>query len=287
MTTRDIDAAYRACEAITATQAKNFSYGIRLLPTPKRHAMSALYALARRIDDISDGGLPVDQKRIELARLQGSVHDRVAGGAAPGDDAVLLAIGDAFARYPIPLGAIDDLIRGCELDCSGTTYETIDELVEYCRLVAGSVGRLSVAVFGTTARPSTAEPMADALGVALQLTNILRDVIEDRGMGRVYLPAEDLDRFGCKPDASGPPDSMAAVVLFEAMRAREWYRQGLQLLPLLDRRSRACVTAMAGIYRRLLTTIEREPEAVLVRRVSVSSREKVWVAARSLAGAGV
>ena len=126
-------------------------------------------------------------------------------------------------------------------------------------------------------------PLADDLGVALQLTNVLRDVVEDRDqLGRVYLPADDLARFGCAPDATGPADRLAALLTFEAERARGWYERGLGLLPYLDHRSRACVAAMAGIYRRLLDQIERDPGAVLRGRVSLTTGQKVNVAARSL-----
>jgi 15-cis-phytoene synthase len=198
---------------------------------------------------------------------------------------VLVALGDVVGRYPLPLAAVGDLFDGCgrDLATSGPGFATYDELVAYCRQVAGSIGRLSLAIFGTD-DPAVTSPLADDLGVALQLTNILRDVVEDRDeLGRIYLPAEDLARFGCAPDASGPDDRLAALVTFEAERARGWYESGLRLLPHLDRRSRACVAAMAGIYGRLLDRIERDPAAVLRGRVSLPASEKLAVAARSLA----
>jgi phytoene synthase len=140
-------------------------------------------------------------------------------------------------------------------------------------------------VFGS-ADPAGAPRLADQLGIALQLTNILRDIVEDRDrMGRVYLPAEDLVRFGCRDDATGPDGALVALVRFEADRARRFYEEGLALLGLLDRRSRACVAAMAGIYRRVLDRIERDPLGALDHRVSLSRWEKTRVAARSLRGA--
>jgi len=281
--TLTLEAAYVRCEEITATEAKNFAYGIRLLPPPKRRAMSALYALARRIDDVGDGNDPVDRKRVALDAIRHQVAG-VAGGEAPQDDPVLFALADAARRYPVPLAAFGEVVDGCEMDCDGTVYETFDDLAVYCRRVAGSIGRLSLGVFGTD-RPAVAEPLADTLGIALQVTNILRDVLEDRReMGRVYLPSEDLARFGCAQDASGPVEAMAALVRFEAARAEGLYDEGLRLLPLLDRRSRACVGAMAGIYRRLLGRIVADPEAVLSQRVSLPTWQKAWVAARALAG---
>ncbi|MEV0804870.1 presqualene diphosphate synthase HpnD [Micromonospora sp. NPDC050200] len=284
-TTAGAEAAYRHCEQITRTQAANFSYGIRLLPPAKRRALSAIYATARRIDDIGDGNLPPDDKLDRLAQTREALH-RLPG--RDGGDPVLTALGHAAARMPIPLEAFDELIDGCAADVTGRRYATFDDLVWYCRCVAGSIGRLSLGVFGA-ADPGRADPLADALGVALQLTNILRDLVEDRVAGRIYLPAEDLDRFGCSlrltdGGFADPPDRLVELVRFQAGRAAGWYDTGLRLLPLLDRRSAACTAAMAGIYRRLLARIAADPLAVTRSRVSLPGREKAWVAARALVG---
>ena len=280
--TMDVAQAYRTCEQITRDEARNFFYGIRLLPPPKRRAMCAVYAFARRIDDIGDGSLPSEAKLAALAEGRASLNRL----ASPPDDAVLIALADACERFPIPREALEDLVDGVEMDVRGVTYETFDELVVYCRHVAGSVGRLCLGVFGTNNGPGAAS-LADDLGVAMQLTNILRDVREDFGVGRIYLPAEDLRRFGCSGDlAAAPPAAAAELIRFEAARDREWFDRGLELLDHLDARSRACVLAMTGIYRRLLTRIEKHPDEVLERRMSVPTWEKAWVAARSLAGVG-
>jgi len=271
--------AYKECEEITRREAKNFAYGIRLLRGPERRALSAVYALARRIDDIGDGDLPPEEKLSALALVRKDL-DRLESA----EDPVLVAVADATLRYDLPLGAFGELIDGCEMDVHGTAYETFDELVVYCRRVGGSVGRLSLAVFGGGAAPS-AVGLADDLGVALQLTNILRDIVEDRDRGRVYLPSADAALVGCPADLRGPPEPISALVALECTKAHEWFARGLQLVPLLDRRSRACVAAMAGIYRRLLVQIESNPIAVTERRVSLPTKEKLWVAARSLAGA--
>lgn len=239
---------------MTSARKSSFYFGIRLLPRERREALLAVYELARRIDDIADGDLPDEEKLRLLA------HERTA----------------------LPPGPWHDLIDGAEMDVRGATYETFDELVVYARRVGGSIGRLSLGVFGTTDR-ERAEPLADDLGVALQLTNVLRDIREDLARGRVYVPREDLERFGVTLDPlSGP---VAELVRFEARRAEEWFDRGLELLPLLDRTSATCVAAMAGIYRRLLERIEEEPESVLERRVSLPAWEKGWIAARSLIGA--
>ncbi|WP_171991179.1 presqualene diphosphate synthase HpnD [Streptomyces sp. JHA26] len=285
-------AAYSYCETVTGQQARNFAYGIRLLPTPKRRAMSALYAFSRRVDDIGDGELPADVKvaRLEETRaLLGRVHE----GAVDEDDTdpVAVALSHAARRFPIPLGGLDELIDGVQMDLRGETYETWDDLKVYCRCVAGAIGRLSLGVFGTEpgARGTErASEYADTLGLALQLTNILRDVREDAQDGRTYLPADDLAKFGCSAGFDGPTppegSDFAGLVHFEVRRARALFAEGYRLLPMLDRRSGACVAAMAGIYRRLLDRIERDPGAVLRGRVSLPGHEKAYVAVRGLSG---
>ena len=279
----NLEQAYTACEAITAAEARNFSYGIKLLPGPKRQAMSALYALARRIDDIGDGTAPAAEKLEALADARKLVGElRAERPAFDPDDPVMAAMADVARRFPLPVTALEELIEGCEMDVTGTRYETFDDLVGYCRRVAGTVGRLSLAIYGCD-EPGRGEALADDLGVALQVTNILRDIVEDRrSLGRVYLPAADLARFGVGPDLDGPEEGLVAVVAFETARAEEWYGRGLQLLPMLDRRSRACTAAMAGIYHRLLVAIRRDPGAVLRRRVSVPAWQKTSVALRAL-----
>jgi phytoene synthase len=273
----DVDEAYRVCEEITRVEARNFNYGIKLLPEPKRQAMCALYALARRIDDIGDGDAPEPEKLDALARTRKDLAT-----LEDATDAVLVAVSDTRRRYPIPMSALDELIDGCEMDVQGAVYETFDELVGYCRRVAGTVGRLSLSVYGC-AEPERAAPLADDLGVALQITNILRDVVEDRrDLGRVYLPSEDRERFGVPADLSGHADNLIALLAFEAGRAEEWYERGLQLLPMLDWRSRSCTAAMAGIYRRLLVAIQRDPAAVLRGRLSLPAWQKVGVACRAM-----
>jgi 15-cis-phytoene synthase len=279
----ELDRAYAACAQVTRTHAKNFAYGIALLPPAKRRAMAVVYALARRVDDIVDEPGPIGARARALDELEASVASTMTKRAvANPDDAVLTALADVVRHFPLPLDAVGDLFEGCRRDLVLARMATLDDLVVYCRQVAGSIGRLSLAVFGTD-RPAVTAPLADDLGVALQLTNVLRDVVEDRDrLGRVYLPADDLARFGCAPDASGPNERLAAVLTFEAERARAWYERGLVLLPHLDHRSRACVAAMAGIYHRLLDHIERDPGAVLRGRISLTTGQKLSVAVQGL-----
>ncbi|MGW2056592.1 presqualene diphosphate synthase HpnD [Streptomyces sp. NPDC001840] len=287
-----VQAAYSYCEAVTGQQARNFAYGIRLLPAEKRQAMSALYAFARRVDDIGDGTLAPEAKQRRLEETR-ALLDRVRAGEVAEDDTdpVAVAVADAARRFPVPLGGLDELIDGVLMDVRGDTYETWDDLKVYCRCVAGAIGRVSLGVFGSAPGAPGAEraaEYADTLGLALQLTNILRDVREDAGNGRTYLPSDDLAKFGCSAGfhSATPPagSDFTGLVHFEVRRARALFAEGYRLLPLLDRRSGACVAAMAGIYRRLLDRIERDPEAVLRGRVSLPGHEKAYVAVRGLSG---
>jgi phytoene synthase len=281
--------ANRACAQITRTEARNFYYGIRLLPAPKRSALCAVYALARRIDDIGDGTGSAEEKAARLAALRAGL-DHGAGSS----DAVLLALADAAARFPIPLAAFGELIDGVETDVIGTTYATFDDLVPYCRRVAGAVGRLCLGVYGCPpGTEATAGRHADALGVAMQQVNILRDIREDLTNGRVYLPKEDLDRFevtlALTPSGAlaDPGGGLHALVKVAAARAAAWFDDGLRLLPLLDNRSASCTAAMAGIYRELLRRIDADPAAVFTGRVSLTGFEKARVAGRALTGRAV
>lgn len=285
-------AAYSYCEAVTGQQARNFAYGIRLLPTEKRQAMSAMYAFARRVDDIGDGTLAPEAKQRRLEETRALLGRVRAGEVAEDDtDPVAVAVADASRRFPVPLGGLDELIDGVLMDVRGDTYETWDDLKVYCRCVAGAIGRVSLGVFGPGPDAPGAEraaEYADTLGLALQLTNILRDVREDAANGRTYLPSDDLAKFGCSAGfhSATPPagSDFTGLVHFEVRRARALFAEGYRLLPMLDRRSGACVAAMAGIYRRLLDRIERDPEAVLRGRVSLPGHEKAYVAVRGLSG---
>ncbi|MGD0706288.1 MAG: squalene/phytoene synthase family protein [Trebonia sp.] len=302
------DEAYQQCEQITYEQARNFAYGIRLLPPAKRRSLAAVYAFARRIDDIGDGDLPpetkaaqLEQARDQLNLLVAAVRNAVPGPGDPkspavggfdGTDPVLVALADTGTRFAIPLEAFNELIDGCLADVNQATYKTFDDLLWYCRCVAGSIGRLSLGIYGAE-HPEKQAKMADDLGVALQITNILRDVREDFKNGRVYLPAEDLAKFGIEFAPFGEPEPFpsetmqarfANLVEFEADRAREWYGSGLRLLATIDRRSAACTGAMAGIYRRLLDRIAANPHAVLQGRMSLPGGEKALVAVEALAG---
>jgi 15-cis-phytoene synthase len=278
MTAPAAEAAYDVCRRTTRSSGSSFYRGMSLLPRGRRDAIFAIYALARRIDDVADGALPPAQKLEELARLRSELAhiDR-------SDDPVLVAVRDAAGRFPIPLSAFDELVDGADMDARGHTYSTFAELELYCRCVAGSIGRLSLGVFETASR-DVAEPLADELGIALQLGNILRDLTEDLARNRVYLPEEDLARFDCAAVDGAFEGPLELVVAFEAERALGRLRRGLELVPLLDRRSAAAVLAMAGSYRYLLRRIAAHPETVLDGRPSLRGWTKSWLLVRGVAG---
>jgi 15-cis-phytoene synthase len=308
--------AYRYCESSTRGAAANFYYGIRLLPHDKRRAMCAVYAFARRIDDIGDGSLEAREK-LRLLDAAARALDGLNGPpwglrgssqrAPGGGDPVMVALADARVRFDLPLDALHDLIAGVRMDVVGTSYESFEDLLLYCRRVAGSIGRLCLAIFGSR-DPRAAARLAEDLGVAMQLTNIARDVREDAEAGRVYLPAQELVRYhlhddgalgavelvkltreGSNGEASvvagfggGDVGQLYALMRLQSLRARDWFHRGMALVLLLDRRSAACVLAMTGIYRRLLGHIEERPDLALQRRISLPAHEKAWVASRAI-----
>ncbi|MHB8492471.1 MAG: squalene synthase HpnC [Solirubrobacteraceae bacterium] len=304
-----VDAAYRTCERITRREARNFYYGIRLLPPAKRRAMCAVYAFARRIDDVGDGALADDRRLVRLEAQAEELDALLAEGPATGagtpehdgaplalSDPVLIALADARARFALPGDALRELVEGVRMDIVGTRYERFEELEVYCRRVAGGIGRLCLAIFGVRDERARAwcEVAADELGVAMQLTNILRDLREDAQRGRVYVPLEDIAQAGLRAGALSPeilfaegppPAGLGALVDLEATRARERFMRGSSLLTQLDRRSAACLLAMIGIYSRLLERIAQAPEEALVSRMALPRSEKAWTALRSVLGA--
>jgi 15-cis-phytoene synthase len=268
--------AYADTLRITRREARNFAWGIMLLPRPKRQAIAALYAFARRVDDIADGGLSVNGRRARLELCRAHV---AALPAAPPSDPVLVALADATVRYPIPRSALLDLVAGGLMDVDRQRYASWEELREYCRCVAGAVGVACTAVYGPS-DPEAAPRYAETLGVALQQINIMRDVAEDWQLGRVYLPQDELATFDVSEDdiaearlAAG----WAELMEHQAARADELLAQGLRLLPLLDRRSALCVHAFSGIYGGLLEQMRRRGFDVFSERPRLSPFEKLKV----------
>jgi len=269
------DEAYAEVERLTRQRARNFAYGIMLLPRPKRRGIAAIYAFARRVDDVADGQLPDEEKRALLEQLRRQLE------AAPGNDAMLVALADTRERFPIPPDALNALIDGGVQDTVQARYADFDELRGYCERVAGAVGRACVAVYGAE-EPSRAE----TLGVALQLINIIRDVAEDWRLGRVYLPQDELARFSVDEDviAAGRVTSEWGELMdFQAERARAHLAEGLTLLDHLDRRSAACVATFAGLYRSTLSRIEAGGFDVFGGAPTLSRAAKLRVVGAALA----
>ena len=277
-------AAYSVCRHIARSAAKNFYYGFLVLPSHKRDAICAVYAFMRRADDISDDpSLPLEQRREKLDALLCSLR-RVAEGEKT-DDPVLMALADTENRFNVPVQLLEKLVHGTLMDVppgeAALQYETFDQLYDYCYHVASVVGLICIRIFGY--RDPAAEKLAEQTGVAFQLTNIIRDVKEDSQMGRVYIPREDLDRFGI--DAQVLVNGSAAVLTrpvlaFEADRAREYYRSAKQLLPLIDDDSQPALWTLVEIYRRLLERITQRDYDVFSQRVSLSTGEKLSVLAK-------
>ena len=264
----NVDAAYAEVERITRREAKNFAYGIMVLPREKRRAIAAIYAFARAVDDVADGELPVDEKRAGLEALRSSLD-------APPGDAMSVALADARSRFGIPRDALSALVDGGLQDLEQTRYASFDELRGYCEKVAGAVGVACIAVYG-----SDDVERAMTLGIALQLINIMRDVAEDEALGRVYLPQDELARFGVTRLA--PTEEFRDLMAFQAQRARAHLEEGLHLLESLNRRSALCVSTFAGLYRGQLDRMEANGFDVFNASCRLSTRAKLGVVARGL-----
>jgi 15-cis-phytoene synthase len=263
-----VDAAYAEVQRVTRREAKNFAYGIMVLPREKRRAIAAVYAFARRVDDVADGGLPADEKRGQLEALR-------AGLDAPPEGAMFVALADARRRYRIPDDALSTLVDGGLQDLEQLAYASFDELRGYCEKVAGAVGVACIAVYG-----SEDVERANTLGIALQLINIMRDVREDAELGRVYLPQDELQRYGVTELAHTP--QFVELMRFQAQRARAHLDEGLRLLESLDRRSALCVATFAGLYRGQLDRMEANDFDVFDKSCRLSTRAKLGVVARNL-----
>jgi len=263
-----VQEAYAEVGRITRREAKNFAYGIMVLPRAKRQAIAAIYAFARRVDDVADGELPPEEKRARLEELRAALE-------ADPVDPVFVALRDARDRFGIPRAPLEALIDGGLQDIEQSTYRDFAELRGYCEKVAGAVGLACVPVYG-----SDDTEHAMTLGIALQLINIMRDVEEDRQLGRVYLPQDELTAFGVEELAPSP--QFRELMAFEAERARMYLAEGLRLLDSLDRRSALCVGTFAGLYRETLDRIEANGFDVFGAKIRLSAPRKLAVVARGL-----
>jgi phytoene synthase len=285
--------AYAVCRGIARRAARNFYYGFLVLPSPKRNALCAVYAFMRHADDISDDpGAGYEQKRQKLNEWMEAAKAVFAG--KPTDDPVLMALADAQSRFKIPAALFEKLVYGTSLDLEITSgadgpavvCRTFEELRRYCYFVASVVGLVCIRIFGYS--DAKAEILAEDCGLAFQLTNIIRDVKEDAGMGRIYLPEEDLARFGLSqahlsPQAlsANPPSlELKPVLEFEAERARRYYESARWLMELVEEDSRAALWVLVEIYSRLLKKIAGRNYDVFTERVQLSTWEKLVVLSR-------
>ncbi len=264
-----VQEAYAEVGRITRREAKNFAYGIMVLPRAKRQAIAAIYAYARRVDDVADGELSVREKQAQLEELGAALEDEDPA------DPVFVALRDARERFGIPREPLEALIDGGLQDTEQTTYADFAELRGYCEKVAGAVGLACVPVYG-----SDDTEHAMTLGVALQLINIIRDVDEDQQLGRVYLPQDELAAF--EVEELAPTPQFRELMAFEAERARTHLALGLRLLDSLDRRSSLCVGTFAGLYRETLDRIEANGFDVFGEKTRLSTPRKLAVVARGL-----
>jgi len=267
------DASYEECNRIARASRSSFYLAFFGLPKAKRNALCALYAFMRLVDDVSDEPGDLDSKRRGLARWRAMLDEAVGGKT--GAHAILPALADTISRFDIPTRYFHDLILGAEMDLTVGSYATFDRLSEYCYRVAGTVGLTCLHVFGF--RNPRAPDLAERLGLAFQLTNIIRDVRGDSEMGRVYLPQEDLSRFGVKVQDLGGPltPQLESLLELEAERAWRLYEEGTPLVHEVDADSRATLWALIRTYSTLLARIEERGFDVFSSRVSLSNSEKI------------
>jgi phytoene synthase len=282
-----LDEAYADCRAIAKREAKNFYYAFIALPAPRRNAICAVYAFMRQADDLADDeSIPREQRRDKLNTWLAAWRAASAGGDTR--DSVFVAVRDATLRYRIPLILLDELVAGVTMDLdraegnAADTYATFTDLYRYCYLVASVVGLVCIRIFGY--RDSSAEKLAEETGIAFQLTNILRDVAEDAGRNRVYLPLDELAAYNVSLDsllhraAGTPPSDNERALLKEiAARAENYYKSAQALLPLIDRESRPALWILVAIYHALLKRIERADYDVFSTRASVPLTQKLAI----------
>ena len=287
MAASDLDRAYDYCQRVARARARNFYYVIRMLPRPKRRAIYATYAVCRLWDDIADDDMPSDRKRalfVETRRSLASAFIEASGGAngrSSRQTPEFVALSDTARAYNIPPQYFEAVLDGVESDLSTSRYANFAELRDYCRKVASAVGLICISIFGYE-EPS-AERYAEDMGIALQLTNVLRDIKEDAERDRIYIPQDEMAEFGYGEDdlARGViNDSFKALMEFQVERARSYYERSRPLFDLVEPEARACLRGLHTAYGGILERIERNGYDVFSRRISLSGREKFAIAAR-------
>ncbi len=274
----DLEVAERYCAALARREAANFYWGFIALAKEQRSAIYALYDFARQVDDAADESPPAEALPA-LVRQRQRLRLCLAGIR---EDPIMQVLGLAVERYGIPAAELEAVIDGVQSDLDKVRYADWPELRAYCESVASAIGRMCVRIWGFS--ESSALDRARDLGLAMQLTNILRDVREDAGRGRIYLPQDDLRQFGVEEEPlldAAPGAGWPALVRFEAGRARELFDSGLRVIAYIPFQPGVCVRTLAGIYTRILGIIEDDPWLPLERRVSLSSGAKARVLLRS------
>jgi phytoene synthase len=275
-----LEASQAHCRDVAKKRAKNFYYSFVLLSPEKKNAMCAMYAFMRYCDDLSD---EPGATRTAMDRWREALTEALAG--RPDSSPVWPAFLDAVSRYQIPHEYFYDMIEGVASDLQSRSFHTFDELYRYCYRVASVVGLTIVHIFGFDSPDALA--LAEKCGIAFQLTNILRDIREDAGLGRVYLPSEDLARFGVSTEDlknARRSEAFDRLMEFEIARARRYYEESAPLVGLVHRESRGSLRALIAIYSGLLGRIAESPSDVLRRRISLPATEKVWIVLRSALG---
>ncbi len=273
-------ASYQFCEELSRREARNFYYSFMLLPPLLKRSMCALYAFSRHTDDLVDESGTVEVKRAALDAWRESFHSALTRGprtAWPG----LLALSDTVERHGIPPRYLDAIIDGVEMDLEPRRFSTFSDLRNYCDKVASAVGLCCIHIWGFRSEGGRAEELAEACGVALQLTNILRDVREDAELGRIYLPEEDMKRFGVTSEdllSHSPNERLRALLQFEAERAEALYEQAKPLSSLVSPVGRPVLATIVGIYHALLHEIVRRDYEVLAGRISLPKWRKIAIA---------
>ena len=278
----DLQLAYDHCQRIAREHAKNFYYAFRTLPTKKRQAIYSAYAFCRHCDDIADENTDPEEKN----RLFALTRDRLSQSQdGQKKDPVFIALEDTYRTFDIPVGYFEEIIEGVEMDLTWSRFNDFEELRAYCYKVASVVGLICIEVFGY--EDPKARDYAIDLGLAMQLTNILRDLKEDAQRDRIYLPLDEMASFGYSE-----ADLMTGVVnqpfreliSFQVARARRYFTSALRLFPLLSPESRACPAALHATYSAILSQIESSGFDVFERRVELSKSRKLVIATRLWAG---
>lgn len=275
----NLDAAYDRCRRITKAEAKNFYYAFRTLPSIKRRAIYAAYAFCRLCDDLSDGDLPHEERIDGFRRARAALSQARRGQF---DTLVMTALGDAAGRFGIPWEYFEEIVDGVEMDLETTRYGTFVDLREYCYKVASVVGLVSIEIFGYEEAPRVRDYAVD-LGIAMQLTNILRDIKEDAARGRIYIPQDEMRRAEYSEDEltrGVVNENFRELMAFQVRRGRERFESGRNLVQFLSRDSRACAAVLIGVYGSILDRIESANYDVFSQEIKLSAGQKLGMMAR-------